>query len=312
MLRLGIVVFPGFQMMNLSVLTVFEFANRVADAPLYDLVLLSEEGGPVQGSAGFSVTTQKFDDSAFDTLLVVGDNDALTSPPAVIEFLRRSAPVVRRIGSTCTGAFNLAEAGLLAGRRATTHWYFADKMRRDHPDVQMEEDRIFIIDGPVWTSAGMSACVDLALALVEKDLGVDAARSVARQLVLYHRRAGGQSQFSALLDLEPKSDRIQNALNYAKQNLQAELSVEELAGAAHLSPRQFTRTFREETGQTPAKAVERLRVEAARLMLESGRHGVDVVARETGFGDRERMRRAFLRAFGQPPQAIARTTRNLM
>jgi transcriptional regulator GlxA family with amidase domain len=185
-------------------------------------------------------------------------------------------------------------------------------MRREYPDVKLEEDRIFIIDGPVWTSAGMSACVDLALALVEKDAGVDAARTVARQLVLYHRRAGGQSQFSALLDLEPKSDRIQNALNYAKQNLQAELSVEELAGAAHLSPRQFTRSFREETGQTPAKAVERLRVEAARLMLETGRHGVDVVARETGFGDRERMRRAFLRAFGQPPQTIARTTRNVM
>ncbi|HEY4352483.1 MAG TPA: GlxA family transcriptional regulator [Paraburkholderia sp.] len=312
MLRLGVVLFPGFQMMNLSVLTVFEFANRVADTPVYDLVLLSEEGGPVQGSSGFSVTTQKFDDGPFDTLLVVGDNDALTSPPAVVEFLKRSAPHVRRIGSTCTGAFNLAEAGLLAGRRATTHWYFADKMRRDYPDVKIEEDRIFIIDGPVWTSAGMSACVDLALALVEKDVGIDAARTVARQLVLYHRRAGGQSQFSALLDLEPKSDRIQNALNYAKQNLQAELSVDELAGAAHLSPRQFTRTFREETGQTPAKAVERLRVEAARLMLESGRHGVDVVARESGFGDRERMRRAFLRAFGQPPQTIARTTRSLM
>ncbi|CAB3755696.1 GlxA family transcriptional regulator [Paraburkholderia humisilvae] len=312
MLRLGIVLFPGFQMMNLSVLTVFEFANRVADSPLYDLVLLSEDGGAVQGSSGFAVTTQKFDDSRFDTLIVVGDNDGVLSPPAVIEFLKRSAPTVRRIGSTCTGAFNLAEAGLLAGRRATTHWYFAEKMRRDYPDVKMEEDRIFIIDGPVWTSAGMSACVDLALALVEKDAGVEAARVVARQLVLYHRRAGGQSQFSALLDLEPKSDRIQNALNYAKQHLQAELSVEELAGAAHLSPRQFTRTFRAETGQTPAKAVERLRVEAARLMLETGRHGVDVVARETGFGDRERMRRAFLRAFGQPPQAMARTMRNLM
>jgi transcriptional regulator GlxA family with amidase domain len=312
MLRLGVVLFPGFQMMNLSVLTVFEFANRVADTPVYDLVLLSEEGGPVLGSSGFSVTTQRFDDSKFDTLLVVGDNDALMSPPAVVAYLQRSAPLVRRIGSTCTGAFCLAEAGLLAGRRATTHWYFADKMRRDYPDVQMEEDRIFIIDGHVWTSAGMSACVDLALALVEKDAGVEVARTVARQLVIYHRRAGGQSQFSALLDLEPKSDRIQNALNYAKENLRAELSVEELAGAAHLSPRQFTRTFRAETGQTPAKAVERLRVEAARLMLETGRHGVDVVARETGFGDRERMRRAFLRAFGQPPQTIARTTRTLM
>jgi transcriptional regulator GlxA family with amidase domain len=153
MLRLGIVLFPGFQMMNLSVLSVFEFANRLADTPLYELALLSEDGGPVQGSSGFAVTTQKFDDSKFDTLIVVGDNDALVSPPAVVDFLKRSAPTVRRIGSTCTGAFNLAEAGLLDGRRATTHWFFADKMRREYPDVKIEEDRIFIIDGPVWTSA---------------------------------------------------------------------------------------------------------------------------------------------------------------
>ncbi len=312
MLRLGIVLFPGFQMMNLAALTVFEFANREVQTPLYEPVLLSEHGGLVAGSSGFALTTEAFDDRPFDTLLVVGDNDAGPPPPGLIEFLQRCAPVSRRIGSTCTGAFHLAEAGLLDGRRATTHWYHADQLRRDYPAVKVEEDRIFIIDGPVWTSAGMTACIDLALALVEKDAGIDVARSVARKLVVYHRRAGGQSQFSALLELEPKSDRIQTALNYAKQNLNAELSVEELANAAHLSPRQFTRAFREETGQTPAKAVERLRVEAARLMLETGRHGIDVVARDTGFGDRERMRRAFLRAFGQPPQTIARTVRSLM
>jgi len=152
----------------------------------------------------------------------------------------------------------------------------------------------------------MTACIDLALALVEHDTSAEIARRVARKLVVYHRRSGGQSQFSALLDLEPKSDRIQTALTYAQQHLKTDLSVEDLAKAAHLSPRQFSRAFREETGQTPAKAIEHLRVEAARLMLESGRHGVDVVARDTGFGDRERMRRAFLRAFGQPPQAIQR------
>jgi transcriptional regulator GlxA family with amidase domain len=311
MLRLGIVLFPGFQMLNLSVLTVFELANWVAGEPVYELVLLSEHGGPVQGSASFAVSTVPFDDSPFDTVLVVGNIDAQPSPPGVIEFLRRVALRARRVGSTCTGAFNLAQAGLLDGRRATTHWYFAEKMRRDFPEIKVEEDRIFISDANVWTSAGMTACVDLALALVEKDAGLEVARKVARLLVVYHRRAGGQSQFSALLDLEPKSDRIQVALDFAKQNLHAELSVDELANAAHLSPRQFTRAFRAETGQTPAKAVERLRVEAARLMLETGRHGVDVVARDTGFGDRERMRRAFLRAFGQPPQAIVRTTRSI-
>lgn len=152
----------------------------------------------------------------------------------------------------------------------------------------------------------MTAGVDLALAMVEKDHGADVARAVARKLVVYHRRAGGQSQFSALLELEPKSDRIQKALAHARSNLKNTLSVEELAEAARLSPRQFSRTFRAETGQSPAKAVENLRLEAARLMMEQGRHPIDVVAAETGFADRERMRRAFLRAFGQPPQAIRR------
>ena len=173
----------------------------------------------------------------------------------------------------------------------------------------MEADRIFIIDGPVWTSAGMTAGIDLALAMVEQDLGADVARAVARQLVVYHRRAGGQSQFSALLELEPKSDRIQSALAYAKRNLDKKLTVGQLAEAAHLSPRQFSRAFRAETRQSPAKAVENLRLEAARLMMEQSRHPIDVIARQTGFADRDRMRRAFLRAFGQPPQVIRRNAR---
>ncbi|MGO4810621.1 GlxA family transcriptional regulator [Cupriavidus sp. 2MCAB6] len=309
MLRIGIVLYPGFQVMNLGVTTVLEFANRTAGKALYDVRLLSEHGGPVATSAGFSVTTEPFGDEAFDTLLVVGDNDIQPASPGLVAFLRQAATSTRRVCATCTGAFNLAEAGLLDGRRATTHWFYAARLRRAYPGVSVEEDRIFIIDGPVWTSAGMTACIDLALALVEKDAGAVIARQVARKLVVYHRRAGGQSQFSALLELEPKSDRIQSALAFARQNLHEGLSVEQLANAANLSPRQFSRAFREETGQTPAKAVEHLRIEAARLMMESGRHPVDVVARETGFGDRERMRRAFLRAFGQPPQAIRRMTR---
>lgn len=309
MLRVGIVLYPGFQVMNLGVTTVLEFANRSAANPLYSVHLLSERGGLVPTSAGFCVTTEAFDDRAFDTLLVVGDNDIQPASPGLVAFLQKAAPCARRIGATCTGAFNLAEAGLLDGRRATTHWAYAAQFRRKYPAVSVEEDRIFIVDGPVWTSAGMTACIDLALALVEKDAGAEAARAVARKLVVYHRRAGGQSQFSALLELEPKSDRIQSALAFARQNLHAELSVDQLAQAARLSPRQFSRSFREETGQTPAKAVEHLRIEAARLLMESGRHPIDVVARETGFGDRERMRRAFLRAFGQPPQAIRRMAR---
>lgn len=309
MLRIGIVLYRGFQVINLSVTTVFELANLTADKPLYEVALLSEHGGPVQTSAGFAVETQAFDDSRFDTVLVVGDNEVIDVTAGLIAFLQRAAQTTRRIGSTCTGAFNLAQAGLLDGRRATTHWLFAPRLRRDYPAVNVEEDRIFIVDGPVWTSAGMTACIDLALALVEKDVGAEVARSVAKKLVVYHRRSGGQSQFSALLELEPRSDRIQSALAFAKQNLAAELSVEQLAEAAHLSPRQFSRAFRAETGQSPAKAVEHLRIEAARLMLESGLHPIEIVARDTGFGDRERMRRAFLRAFGQPPQVIRRASR---
>jgi transcriptional regulator GlxA family with amidase domain len=227
----------------------------------------------------------------------------------VIEFLRQAPGRSRRVAATCVGAFILAEAGLLDGRRATTHWNRARELRARFPKVKVEEDRIFIIDGPVWTSAGMTAGIDLTLAMIEMDLGADLARAVARKLVVYHRRAGGQSQFSALLDLEPKSDRIQSALAYAKRNLDTPLTVRQLAEAAHLSPRQFSRAFRAETGQSPARAVENLRVEAARLMMEQSRHPIDVIARQTGFADRDRMRRAFLRAFGQPPQAIRRNAR---
>ena len=304
---IGLILYPAFQVLSLGVSTVFEFANKNADEPVYDVTLLSATGGPVPSSLGFGVETEGFGERVFDTVIVVGDNIAAPATEGVVGYLRRAALTSRRIAATCTGAFVLAEAGLLDGRRATTHWFFARVLQRDYPAIKVEEDRIFIVDGPIWTSAGMSAGIDLALALVEKDLGSDIARTVARQLVVYHRRAGGQSQFSALLELDAKSDRVQTALAYAKNNLKAELSVEELAGAANLSPRQFSRVFREETGQSPGKAVERLRVEAARLMMESGKHPIDLIARDTGFGDRERMRRAFLRAFGQPPQAIKRT-----
>jgi transcriptional regulator GlxA family with amidase domain len=156
----------------------------------------------------------------------------------------------------------------------------------------------------------MSACVDLSLALLEKDLGEETARMVSKQLVVYHRRAGGQSQFSVMQELSPKSDRIQVVLTYARQHLNQDLSVENLADIAHMSPRQFSRVFTAETGQSPAKAVEHLRVESARMMMEVGSHTVDSVAREVGFGDQERMRRAFLRAFGQPPQVFRRASRH--
>ncbi|HEX9461641.1 MAG TPA: GlxA family transcriptional regulator, partial [Alphaproteobacteria bacterium] len=282
MQRVGFLALPGFQLLSAAALSVFELASKERGEPVYELRLLSETGGPIRSSIGVEVATEPFDDRKFDTLLVGGSSvtDAVT--PGVIKFLRRALRRYRRVAATCTGAFVLAEAGLLDGRRATTHWNRARELQARFPNVKVEDDRIFITDGPVWTSAGMTSGIDLTLAMVEQDLGAEVARAVARKLVVYHRRTGGQSQFSALLDLQPQSDRIQSALAYARRNLAEPLTVGRLAEAARLSPRQFSRAFRAETGQSPAKAVEKLRVEAARLMMEQSRHPIDVIARQTG------------------------------
>jgi transcriptional regulator GlxA family with amidase domain len=303
---IGFVVFPNFHLLAFAAVTAFETANIVLGEPAYEITLLSETGGLVPASAGFRVETQPFGDAAFDTVMFGSGIETDIITPGLTAFVRSSLKTSRRIAAPCTGAFILAEAGVLDGRRATTHWRFARELQRRFPKVAVEEDQIFVVDGSIWTSAGMAATIDLALAMIEKDHGQDVSRTVARKLVVYHRRSGGQSQFSALLELEPKSDRIQKAIDYANAHLRNVLSVEELAGVAGLSPRQFTRAFTAETGQSPAKAVEHLRVEAARLMLEQGRHSMDVIADEVGFADRERMRRAFLRTLGQPPQAIRR------
>jgi transcriptional regulator GlxA family with amidase domain len=307
--RVGLVVYPGVQVMSLTPVSVFEMANEALGQPFYSVRLLSETGGRICSSIGIGIDTEAFDAPDFETVMV---GAAIRMPPSsarLIAFVRAAFAAARRVTAPCTGAFVLAEAGLLDGRRATTHWLHARELQARFPKIKVEEDRIFIIDGPVWTSAGMSASLDLALAMVEQDLGQEIARAVAKTMVVYHRRTGGQSQFSALLELEPKSDRIQSALVYARGHLHTPLSVEQLAEAVHLSPRQFSRAFRAETGQSPAKAVENLRVEAARVLMEQGRLPIDVVARETGFAGRERMRRAFLRAFGQPPQVIRRNAR---
>lgn len=306
MQQIGFVVFPGFQVMGFTAITVFEIANLVAGEAFYRVTLLSEDGGPVPCSAGFNVETEAFGERSFDTLFIGAGTELRPATPKLTDYVRRAMASSQRIAGPCVGAFSLAEAGVLDGRRVSTHWQYAADLQARFPKLKVEQDRIYIIDGPIWTSAGMTATIDLALAMVEKDLGLAVARSVARKLVVYHRRAGGQSQFSALLELEPKSDRIQNALNYAKRNLRNPLSVEELADVARLSPRQFSRAFRAETGQSPAKAIEQLRVEAARELMENGRHSLGVVADETGFADRERMRRAFLRVLGRPPQTVRR------
>ena len=304
----GLVVYPNFQALGLAVASVFEYANLFRGERAYQFRLVSEEGGPVMTSQSFSVNTDRLRDSTYDTLIVAGDNECRLPPASLLDYIRNAPSHSRRVAAICTGGFVLAAAGLLEGKHATTHWFHAQAFKKQYPDVLLDEDRIFVVDGQIWTSAGMTAGVDLALAIVEKDFGLETARTIARKLVVHQRRGGGQSQFSALLELDAKSDRVQMALTHARENLGSDLSVEALAEAARLSPRQFSRVFREETGQSPAKAIERLRVEAARLMMETTRHPIEVIARETGFGDRERMRQAFLRAFGQPPQAIQRTS----
>ncbi|EKM0372990.1 GlxA family transcriptional regulator [Cronobacter turicensis] len=305
--KIGFLLAEGFQLLALSTPSVFEFANLVIGEPFYVLETWSEQGGAVRSSAGVTVSSQPLSDVArADTWLVGGVINPLEAPAsaAVAAFLRAAPGHSRRIAGICTGAFVLGDAGLLDGKRVTTHWAHAQALEARVPQARVESDRIFITDGAVWTSAGMTAGLDMALGMVEKDLGAEVARAVAHRLVMHHRRSGGQTQHSEMLALSPRSDRIQSALEYARKNLSRALTVDELADMVHLSPRQFSRLFREETGKSPAKAIEGLRLEAARLMIEQSRLSMDAIAREAGFRDRRHMREVFVRGFGVPPQAL--------
>ncbi|UPG92566.1 GlxA family transcriptional regulator [Luteibacter aegosomatissinici] len=310
--RMAYFLTHGFQVMAIGTQTVFEMANIVAREKVYDITNYSLAGGEVRSSIGVSVTTEKAThDIDADTWMVSGIVNPLAhpSPPGELAFISHAAKRARRTVGLCTGTFVLAEAGLLEGRRVTTHWAYADELRKRCGGAQVEADRIFIIDGPIWTSAGLTAAMDLALGMVDKDLGPELASSVAHVLVMHHRRAGGQSQHSELLKMAPKSDRIQTALEYARKNLAKALSVDDLAEAAHLSPRQFSRVFQAETGHSPAKAIERLRIEQARNLIERGRHSLEVIARETGFRDRKHLREAFVRGYGVTPLSLRRGAR---
>lgn len=303
--KIGFYVFPDFLLLDLAgPLAAFQMANRLAGAALYRTLVCSVDGGLVQSSAGLPCPTEKLPRAGLDTLIVSGGAGALEVGEADAAALRRLR--ARRIASVCTGAFVLARSGLLDGRRATTHWRHAGRLQREHPQVRVDGEQIYIVDGPLWTSAGGTACIDLALRMIEADAGRELARQVAQELVVYYQRPGGQSQFSALLALAPESDRIAQTLGYAREHLTEDLSVERLAALACLSPRQFGRLFKQETGETPARAVERIRAEVARELVEDGREPVELIAAKVGFHDPERMRRAFLRRFGHPPQALRR------
>jgi transcriptional regulator GlxA family with amidase domain len=304
------VVTANFQVLSLSVLSVFEFANAMLGKQHYDVYILSEDGR-VRTSFGADILTSRFTDGPFDTVIV---SAAIDFPPATagtVAFLKESLVSSRRIASTCVGAFTLAEAGLLDGRRATTHWAVAAELSRRFPHTKVEPDRIFVQDGQIWTSAGVTSGMDLALAMVEQDLGHELAKSISKTMVLDRRRSGNEPQISAGPDLYSGSDRIEEALQYARQNLGKPLPVASLAEAAKLSPRQFSRVFRATTGQSPAKAIEKMRLEVARHLVENTATSIQRIVRNTGFGDSERMRRSFVRSFGFAPQVLRSRSRKV-
>jgi transcriptional regulator GlxA family with amidase domain len=315
-------IFPDFQLLDAAgPITVFEAAGRDfagseapahgAKSPAYRLRVVARDAGPVTSSSGVQMVAKAFAPDPPDTLIVAGGwgTRAASGCDVTLAYIRAAMGRTRRIVSVCSGAFILAASGLLDGRRATTHWNRAAELARAYPRVRVEPDRIFIRDGAVWTSAGITAGIDLALALVADDLGEAAAKRAAQHLVVYHRRPGGQSQFSALIEADRPGSRFSQLLSWARERLDERLPVERLAERAAMSPRHFARAFAAETGMTPAKAIERLRLEASRERIESGSEPIELVAAGTGFGDPERMRRAFIRTFGQPPQALRRAAK---
>ena len=309
---IGVLIFPDFQLLDAAgPISVFEIASRLAGAAP-SIRTIAVTPGPVRSSAGVEMLARGLQPSAaISTLIVAGGSgvNAASKCDKTLGFLRAMAKRGVRIASVCSGAFILAEAGLLDGRRATTHWQRTRQFLSQYPKVKLEPDQIFVRDGDIWSSAGISAGIDLALAMVAEDLGDEIAKQAARQLVLYHRRSGGQSQFSSLLELKAPSGRFGPLLSWAREHLDAPLTVEALAEQAGMSTRHFARAFIAETGTTPSKAVERLRVEVARQQVQSSSEAIERVAETTGFRDPERMRRAFIRAFGQPPQSLRRAAR---
>lgn len=306
--KVALLIYPGFHILDLSVLSVFAIANHFApDSYAVDLVSMS--GGIVHSLTGVGVESKPICEQRYDTVIVAGSPGIPTAAPGMVALLQSAARSSRRLASMCTGAFILAEAGLLDGRSVTTHWRFAEALSQRFPAASVVPDKIFIRDGKIWSSAGMTACIDLVLGMVEADLGHDITKKICQTMVLYHRRSGGQSQFSLLAEIDPKQERIRRVLSFIKDNLREPLSVQQLADLVNWSPRHFSRAFQAETGLSPAKAIEKLRVEAARSLIESGHASATRIAVQTGFGDDERMRRAFLRVLGEPPQQYMRAAR---
>jgi transcriptional regulator GlxA family with amidase domain len=311
---IALVVFPDFQLLDAAgPVAAFEIAARFAPGA-YRLRVLSLAGDAVRSSSGVAMLTESLKGFSFarvDTVMAVGGQGTRKAAiePLMQRALQRAAKQVRRISSVCSGTFLLAAAGLIEGKRVTTHWRHAALLQRMMPNVRVEQDHIYVKDGAVWTSAGVSAGIDLALAMIAEDLGPEVAKDVAREMVVYAQRPGGQTQHSSLLEIDQPGGRFAALHGWMRDHLAEDLKVEQLAAQVAMSPRNFTRAYVREIGLTPAKSVERLRLDAARAMLESGAASIQDVARKTGFGDSERMRRAFIRFYGAPPALLRRTLR---
>ena len=305
------VAFDGVQALDVAGPSqVFATANDLARlegrARPYALSLVARRGGLIECSSGLKLHAEPLPaaDAPIDTLVVAGGYgvDRARHDAALLDWLERRAAAARRLCSVCSGALILAQAGLLAGRRVATHWGRCAELERRHPEVTVERDPIFVRDGNVWTSAGVTAGVDLALALVEEDLGRRASLAIARQLVVFLKRPGGQSQFSAALVLQSQDRRFDTLNAWICDNLGRNLSVPRLAVQAGMSERTFARRYKEATGSTPARAIERLRVEAAQRRLCESREPLKKVASQCGFGAEETMRRSFLKIARIGPQ----------
>ncbi|MCY1139912.1 GlxA family transcriptional regulator [Actinoplanes sp. Pm04-4] len=293
-----LLLYPGVQSLDVTgPLEVFAGAS-------YQVTTAAPGGTAVRASSGLTLIpdVDLSGVGAPDTVVVPGGEGTRDLDPAVVDWLRVHGSRARRTVSVCTGAFLLAEAGLLAGRRATTHWRYCGTLARRYPDIRVDPEPIFVRDGPIATSAGVTAGIDLALALVEEDRGRDVALAIARHLVMFLRRPANQTQFSAQLSAQ-LADRpgLREVQRWIADNPQADLSVAELARRASLSPRQFARAFTAEVGESPGRYVDRVRLEAARRLLEEGDDTVDRIAGRCGYGTSEALRRAFVRVLGVPP-----------
>lgn len=306
-----VVLFEGLQSLDVTgPVEVFCGAARyTGDQAAYSIRTASLGGAPVRTSSGLQLVPDGPLEEAPvpHTLIVPGGNGTREPDPRLIDWLREQAPEAQRIVSVCTGALLLAEAGLLDGHRATTHWIACARLAREYPSVRVDPDPIFVRDGKVSTSAGVTSGIDLALALVEEDLGRDAALAVARHLVVFLRRPGNQAQFSVQLAAQTaQSEPLRQVQSWISEHPGADLSVQALAQRARLSPRQFARAFTAQTGTTPGRYVERVRLEHARRLLEDSADGVEEVSRTCGYGTPEAMRRAFVKALGTGPAEYRR------